>query len=160
LVASDGGIFSFGDAELFGSTGDIRLNQPIVGMAATPSGRGYWLVASDGGIFSFGDAEFAGSLGRSKLNGRVTGIAATPSGKGYWLAGSGGEVSAFGDAQLLGTPTHQASASFVAIAPIRDRNGYMVVAGDGGGFAFGDTGPLGQLAKSRLNQPIVGAAAF
>jgi hypothetical protein len=37
------------------------LNKPIVGMAATPSGNGYWLVASDGGIFSFGDAVFRGS---------------------------------------------------------------------------------------------------
>ena len=36
----------------------------------------------------------------------------------------------------------------------------MLVAGDGGGFAFGDTGPLGQLVKSRLNQPIVGAVAY
>ncbi|HEV3365220.1 MAG TPA: hypothetical protein VG795_13955, partial [Acidimicrobiia bacterium] len=127
---------------------------------ATPSGQGYWLVASDGGIFTFGDALFSGSLGRAKLNGRVVGMAATPSGKGYWLAGSGGEVSAFGDAQLLGTPTPQAAVSFVAVAPIRDRNGYMLVAGDGGGFAFGDTGPLGPLVKSRLNQPIVGAAAY
>ena len=53
LVASDGGIFSFGDARFYGSTGGIKLNQPIVGMAATPSGRGYWLVASDGGMFAF-----------------------------------------------------------------------------------------------------------
>ncbi|MGC5204420.1 hypothetical protein ACPXA8_27965, partial [Klebsiella pneumoniae] len=58
LVASDGGIFSFGDAAFHGSTGGFRLNQPIVGMATTPSGAGYWLVASDGGIFSFGDAAF------------------------------------------------------------------------------------------------------
>ena len=36
LVASDGGIFSFGDARFAGSTGAIRLNQPIVAMAATP----------------------------------------------------------------------------------------------------------------------------
>src|SRR5690348_14379860 len=36
LVASDGGIFSFGDASFFGSTGGLHLNQPIVGMAATP----------------------------------------------------------------------------------------------------------------------------
>ena len=56
LVASDGGIFSFGDAQFYGSTGAIHLNQPIVGMAPTPDGRGYWLVASDGGIFAFGDA--------------------------------------------------------------------------------------------------------
>ncbi len=63
LVASDGHIFSFGDAVLHGSTGDIAFNQPVVGMAATPSGNGYWLVASDGGIFSFGDAVFHGSMG-------------------------------------------------------------------------------------------------
>ena len=29
----------------------IALNAPIVGMASTPSGRGYWLVGGDGGIF-------------------------------------------------------------------------------------------------------------
>ena len=59
LVASDGGIFTFGDATYAGSTGAMVLNRPIVGMAATPDGQGYWLVASDGGIFSFGDATFA-----------------------------------------------------------------------------------------------------
>ncbi len=64
LVASDGGIFTFGDAGFHGSTGGVHLNQPIVGMAATPGGRGYWLVASDGGIFTFGDAAFYGSTGR------------------------------------------------------------------------------------------------
>ena len=39
------------------------LNKPIVGMAATPDGKGYWLVASDGGIFAYGDAAFYGSTG-------------------------------------------------------------------------------------------------
>ena len=43
----------------------VTLNKPIVGMAATVDGRGYWLVASDGGIFSYGDAPFFGSPGRS-----------------------------------------------------------------------------------------------
>ena len=51
LVASDGGIFTFGDAGFYGSMGGQPLNQPIVGMASTPDGRGYWFVASDGGIF-------------------------------------------------------------------------------------------------------------
>ena len=37
LVASDGGIFTFGDANFYGSTGAIKLNQPIVGIAATPT---------------------------------------------------------------------------------------------------------------------------
>jgi outer membrane protein assembly factor BamB len=49
LVASDGGIFSFGDASFYGSTGSLRLNRPIVGMAPTADGKGYWLVAADGG---------------------------------------------------------------------------------------------------------------
>jgi len=61
-VASDGGIFSFGDAAFYGSMGGQHLTAPVVGMATTPDGRGYWEVASDGGIFSFGDAGFAGSV--------------------------------------------------------------------------------------------------
>jgi len=34
LVASDGGVFSYGDAGFFGSAGSLHLNQPVVGMAA------------------------------------------------------------------------------------------------------------------------------
>src|SRR5436305_121377 len=67
LVASDGGIFSYGDAVFRGSSGGIRLAAPIVGMAPTPSGRGYWLAAADGGIFSYGDAPFLGSTGGVRL---------------------------------------------------------------------------------------------
>jgi hypothetical protein len=33
LVASDGGIFTFGHATFFGSMGGQPLNQPIVGMS-------------------------------------------------------------------------------------------------------------------------------
>jgi len=51
------------------------LNKPIVGMAATPTGAGYWLVASDGGIFSFGAARFYGSTGSMVLNKPIVGMA-------------------------------------------------------------------------------------
>ena len=37
------------------------LNKPIVGIAASRDGGGYWLIASDGGIFNYGDALFSGS---------------------------------------------------------------------------------------------------
>ena len=57
LVASDGGIFDYGDAGFFGSTGGLPLHQPIVAMTTAPDGGGYWLVASNGGIFKFGDVE-------------------------------------------------------------------------------------------------------
>ena len=33
FVASDGGVFTFGDATFNGSTGAIHLNQPVVGVA-------------------------------------------------------------------------------------------------------------------------------
>ncbi len=87
MAAVDGGVFAQGDAAFWGSLGGIRLNQPVVGMAATPSGRGYWLVASDGGIFSFGDATFYGSIGGLRLNQPVVGMAATPSGPGLLAGG-------------------------------------------------------------------------
>ena len=61
LVASDGGIFSYGDAAFFGSTRAIHPNEPIVGMASTPDGGGYWMVARDGGVFNYGDALFGSS---------------------------------------------------------------------------------------------------
>ncbi|MGH9066019.1 MAG: right-handed parallel beta-helix repeat-containing protein [Acidimicrobiales bacterium] len=41
------------DAHFHGSAGAMHLAQPIVGMAATPDGRGYWLVGGDGGVFTF-----------------------------------------------------------------------------------------------------------
>ena len=102
-VASDGGIFSFGDAQFYGSMGGHPLNQPIVGMAAVPGGGGYWEVASDGGIFSFGDAQFYGSMGGHPLNKPVVGMAAVPGGGGYWEVASDGGIFTFGDALFSGS---------------------------------------------------------
>jgi hypothetical protein len=58
LVASDGGVFTEGDAIYHGSAGDIVLNEPIVDIVATASGEGYWLIAADGGVFTHGDAPY------------------------------------------------------------------------------------------------------
>ena len=88
LVASDGGVFSFGDARFHGSTGSLRLAKPVVGMAATPDGAGYWLVGSDGGVFSFGDARFHGSA--AALGAVVVGMAPSPG--GYTLASTRGPL--------------------------------------------------------------------
>lgn len=68
LASSDGGVFAFGDARLFGSMGGLPLNKPMVGIAPTTSGVGYWLTAGDGGVFTFGDAGFFGSMGSQSLN--------------------------------------------------------------------------------------------
>ena len=74
-VARDGGVFTFGGAPYYGSMGGKVLNRPIVGMAPTPDGRGYWLVAADGGIFAFGDAGFYGSTGAMALQAPIVGMA-------------------------------------------------------------------------------------
>ena len=102
LVAADGGIFSYGDAGFYGSTGSLVLNAPIVGMAPTHDGKGYWLVAADGGIFPYGDAGFYGSAGSENLPDPVVGMVASPDGGGYLMATANGVVLPFGDAQAFG----------------------------------------------------------
>jgi hypothetical protein len=77
ITASDGGIFNFGNAGFHGSEGGMGLNKPVVGVAATPGGKGCWLVASDGGIFTFGNGGFFGSMGNMPLNAPAVGMAAT-----------------------------------------------------------------------------------
>jgi sugar lactone lactonase YvrE len=158
-VASDGGIFSFGDAGFFGSTGGTHLNKPIVGMATTPDGKGYWLVASDGGIFDFGDAGFFGSMGGGALNSPIVGMATTPDGKGYWLVASDGGIFSFGDAGFFGsTGGIHLNKPIVGMATTPDGKGYWLVASDGGIFGFGDAGFFGSMGGGKLNSPIVGMA--
>jgi hypothetical protein len=160
LVASDGGIFSFGNAGFFGSTGGMRLSRPVVGMAATPDKRGYWLVASDGGIFNFGDANFYGSEGGTPLNAPIVGIAPTPDGGGYWLVASDGGIFSFGDANFYGSEGGKPlNAPIVGIAPTPDGGGYWLVASDGGIFSFGDAAFYGSEGGKPLNAPVVGMAA-
>src|SRR5438552_1807114 len=89
-------VYAFGGAPSLGAP-NSALNAPIVGIAATRRGRGYWLLASDGGIFSYGNARFYGSTGAMHLNQPVVGISPTPSGRGYWLVASDGGVFSFGD---------------------------------------------------------------
>jgi outer membrane protein assembly factor BamB len=160
LVASDGGIFAFGGAGFYGSTGALSLNKPIVGMAATPDGRGYWLVASDGGIFAFGDARFHGSTGALSLNKPIVGMATTPDGGGYWLVASDGGIFAFGDARFYGsTGALSLNRPIVGMAATPDGKGYWLVASDGGVFAVGDAHFYGSTGAISLNRPIVGMAA-
>jgi hypothetical protein len=160
LVASDGGIFTFGDAGFFGSEGGQPLNKPVVGMASSPDGQGYWLVASDGGIFTFGDAEFHGSEGSHHLNQPIVGMAATPSGRGYWLVAADGGIFTFGDAQFFGSMGgHGLTAPIVSMAATPDGGGYWLTAANGSVFTFGDAGTYGDASGQVLNAPIVSMAA-
>ncbi|MHB1761485.1 MAG: G1 family glutamic endopeptidase, partial [Acidimicrobiales bacterium] len=126
LVASDGGVFAFGDAQFYGSMPGLPASaqpgKPVVALAPTPDGRGYWETTSAGDVYSFGDARFYGSTGNLALADPIVSMAPTPDGGGYWLVASDGGVFAFGDAQFYGSmPGLPASAQpgkpVVALAP-------------------------------------------
>lgn len=74
IAGSDGAVFAYGAAAYHGGLGQVDPSRPpgganavagaapVVGMTATPDGRGYWLVAADGGVYAFGSAQFHGSI--------------------------------------------------------------------------------------------------
>jgi hypothetical protein len=158
LAASDGGIFAFpGNAMPFcGSTGNVRLNQPVVATAMAPVSGGYWEAAADGGIFAYGGARFFGSMGGRQLNSPVVGMAATPDGGGYWEVAADGGIFAFGDAPFFGSEAGQPLYKpVVGISATADGRGYRLVAADGAIFDFGDAPYQGSKAGSPLNAPVV-----
>jgi len=158
-VGSDGGIFSFGGAQFYGSTGSMHLNKPVVGMAATPDGNGYWLVASDGGVFAYGDAQFYGSTGSITLNKPIVALLPTINGGGYWLIASDGGVFAYGNAAFYGsTGADNLSSPVTAAATGFLGGGYWLVDADGQIFPFGDAKNQGQPVDAPGGYRITGMA--
>jgi hypothetical protein len=139
--------------------GPTSLAALTVGMAATPTGKGYWLVDEAGGVHAFGDARYRGSVAGIALNRPIVGMAATPTGGGYWLVASDGGIFAFGDASFDGsTGSIRLAAPIVGMAPDNRTHGYRFDASDGGIFDF--RAPFyGSLGDVRLAQPVVGMAA-
>ena len=157
LVGSDGGIFTFGSAQFYGSTGSLHLQRPVVGITPTGDRGGYWLVASDGGIFSFGDAGFYGSIPGLGLHPAGSGlpnsldapiVAMVPSfdGGGYFMVASDGGVFAFGNAKFAGScpGIGGCSGSAVAVMPDATGNGYWLVTNTGHVYDFGNAAYYGQ----------------
>ena len=166
LAAADGGVFAYGadggdgwngtGAHFLGSTGCMRLNQPIVGIAPSADttdvgtntachvgplqSGGYWMVARDGGIFAFGTAPFLGSTGCLVLNRPVVGMAASQ------------------DSTTAGSNTACLPAGGSAPLP---PGGYLMFASDGGVFTFGNAGFVGSLPGSGIAvDDVVGGAVY
>ncbi|HYD08536.1 MAG TPA: SpoIID/LytB domain-containing protein [Acidimicrobiales bacterium] len=161
VVASTAGeALGYGAASAPGSMEGIALRAPMVAIAMTPSGEGYWMAASDGGVFAFGDArKDLGSLGGQRLNKPIVGMAATPSGNGYYLVASDGGIFTFGDARFLGSMgAVRLNQPIVGMAVHPTGAGYYMVARDGGIFTFGSAKFRGSTGNIVLNQPIVGMA--
>ena len=161
LLASDGGIFTFGGVPFLGSAGGTHLNAPIVSMSPTATGKGYWLAGASGDVFSYGDAVFAGSPsalpGAAKPSAPVVAVVGTPDGDGYWVATANGSVYSFGDAPFLGSlGAVRLVKPIVGMAATPSGVGYWLVASDGGIFSFGDAVFAGSTGAIRLTQPVVG----
>ena len=109
LLGRDGGIFTFGSAHFYGSTGAMQLNKPInvdgthrrqpratgsrpvtaaSSASATPTSTDRWVPTPTAKP--------------------IVGIERTPSGNGYWEYATDGTVFPFGDAHAYGSPRHEA----------------------------------------------------
>ena len=140
--------------------GPAQLSPPVVGMAATPDGRGYWLADAGGGVQAFGDATYFGSMAGHALNSPINHIVAAPDGAGYWLVAADGGTFSFGDAHFFGSMGGRPlNAPVVDLAPTPSGRGYWLVASDGGIFAFGDAHFFGSMGGRHLNRPVVGITA-
>jgi hypothetical protein len=137
-------VFSFGDAQFHGSTGNLVLNAPVTDIATSATGGGYWLTAKDGGVFSFGDAQFHGSTGNMTLNQPVVSMAATASGQGYWLVALDGGVFTFGEAAFHGSLPGSgiATTSGYRVRATDEGRGYYISTLDGDVHAFGTAAPI------------------
>ncbi|MEX6430478.1 MAG: hypothetical protein ACYCWN_03790 [Ferrimicrobium sp.] len=175
LVAKDGGVFNFGGAHFYGSTytygitglsGAHPLAAPIVGMAPSPSGNGYWLVAADGGVFDFGNAKFYGSTytygitglsGAHPLAAPIVAMVPTPNGGGYWLVAADGGVFDFGNAKFYGSTyskgytglggSHPLNGRIVGAVATPNGTGYWLVSSTGTVYNFGSAPNEGDVAS-------------
>ncbi len=158
-VTATGAVSGDAGAPLFGALLQPPKS-PIVAMAATPDGRGYWLASADGVVFHFGDARSYGSAAADYFKKPIVAMAATPDGRGYWLASADGVVFHFGDARSYGS----AAADYfkkpiVAMAATPDGRGYWLASADGVVFHFGDARSYGSAAADHFKKPIVAMAA-
>jgi hypothetical protein len=157
FVASDGGVFAYGSAHFYGSTGGIKLNKPVVGMAADTATGGYWLVASDGGVFAY-HAPFYGSTGNLTLAKPIVGISEDPATGGYWFVASDGGIFSYHAAFYGSMGGKPLSAPIVAMATTPDGGGYWLLGRDGALYAFGTARYDTCKGTPGTNQPFVGLA--
>jgi hypothetical protein len=149
-AADEGRVYGFGQAIHHGSPGE-----PVAGVAATPTGGGYWTVTQGGAVRAFGDATGLGSGAAGTVD-----ITAARSGRGFWLAEADGGVRAFGGSTFHGSMGGKPlNSPIVGIAATPSGGGYWLVASDGGIFSFGDARFLGSMGGTPLAAPVTGIAS-
>jgi hypothetical protein len=161
MVASDGGVFAFGDAKFEGSCPGIGgCSGAAVAVMPDASGNGYWLVTATGHVYAFGDAVNYGAPGPQAVP--VAAGVRTKDGGGYWLLFANGAVAPYGDASNLGGPVGAlgASDSAAAIFTTSDGAGYWVASADGSVYTYGDAPNDGSMAGQHLNGSIIAGTGW
>jgi len=148
VLSVGGEVVAFGDAAFRGQTFPLPLPLAAVGLAATPSGQGYWIATADARVLAFGDALLYSATGGPLPAAKPTGsaaatsptvaIAASPDGRGYWLLARDGGVFSFGVPFHGSVPDRRSYTSAVELRATESGGGYYVAGADGAVFAFGD----------------------
>jgi hypothetical protein len=141
-------------------TPQSQLIGPIISMASTADGTGYWLATGTGAVSAHGSATDLGNTALRTLAAPIVEIVADPRGAGYWEVAADGGIFAYGSAHFEGAAASRAPISpIVGMVPTADGLGYWEVAADGGVFAYGDAAFAGSLGATRQIVPTVGMAA-
>jgi hypothetical protein len=154
LVASDSGVFSFGNAKFYGNGytdgltglgGSHPLAAPIDDLIPTSNDQGYWLLGADGGVFAFGNARFFGSTYTAGLTGLsgphqlaepIVDMVPTSNDQGYWLLGEDGRVFAFGNAPYCGSLPGKGVQTDQAVGLTPSTDGYSIQVRNGPSVSF------------------------
>jgi hypothetical protein len=164
LVTALGAVYNFGGAGWYGEETSQHLAAPIVGMAVTPDGRGYWLVGADGSVFNLGDAVSYGSLASEVLGDwqQIIALVPTADGKGYWLVNDSGAVTPFGDAGPINSgqplPARDLDTPIVSVAIAPGGTGAWFTDAGGHVYVSGEAPWLGSHVRNNVD-PIVSIAA-
>jgi hypothetical protein len=154
LLTRDGAVFGLEGARSLGGPVLNVTTGDAVGIAGTPTGKGYWTVTSNGYVEAFGDARFYGDPPQIGVHPHdIVAIAPTFDGKGYWLIGADGGMFNFGDARFygsvpgLGLHVHD----IVGMVANATGGGYLLVGADGGVFTFGRARFYGSLPGAHIH---------
>jgi hypothetical protein len=111
--------------------------EPVVAVAAAPSGTGHWLLQRDGKVTGNPESLYVGGTPVNNGSWEAVDIAVTPSGHGYWVMTDDFGVFAFGDAQFKGSAGSVGRGPAVAIVANPAGDGYWEVTADGAVYGFG-----------------------
>ena len=161
MVASDGGVFAFGDAKFAGSCPGIGgCSGAAVAVMPDASGNGYWLVTQSGLVYPFGDAANYGGPGPQSVP--VTSAVRTPDGRGYWVLFANGAISPTAMQLSTGTLVGCLAASTRPAPSLRRGAGLAIgwLQPVAPSTITGDVPNDGSMAGVRLNGSIIAATGW